>query len=348
MDIPKTMKAAYMQGVGNITVEETSVPVPGDDELLIRVKAVGICGSDVHLFAHGSLGPYVVHPPYILGHEASGEVAAVGKNVESFKPGDKIAMEPGVPCGKCEHCRSGAYNLCLEVVFWAAPPVPGVLAEYITHKAEFCFPIASSVPFATASLAEPLSVGVYAAQRAVAGPGKTVAVLGLGPIGQITLQALKSFGVTELFGSDVLDNRVQTASNLGCKSAINSGKSDIHEEAQKFNRGKGFDIVIETAGAIPTLKQAVHLSKNGGMIVLVGNPPEEEPAFPIMEVVQREITITGSFRYANTYPTVVDILASNKNLPALISHKFPLSKTQEAFELVRDRRNECMKVVVEI
>ena len=348
MDIPKKMKAAYMQGVGKITVEETDVPAPGNNELLIRVKAVGICGSDVHLFAHGGLGPFIVHPPYILGHEASGEVAAVGSDVEGFTVGDKITMEPGVPCGKCEHCRRGAYNLCPHVVFWAAPPVPGVLAEYITHKAEFCYKVDPSVSFPTASLAEPLSVGVYAAQRAIASPGKSVAVLGLGPIGQIAIQALKSFGVTELFASDILDNRVKAATELGCKRVINSAKTDILDESKNFTDGKGFDIVVETAGAVPTTVQAVHIAKNGGMVVLVGNPPEEEPSFPVLEVVQREITVTGSFRYANTYPTVVDILAANENLPKLISHKFPLEKTQEAFELVRDKRNECMKVVVEL
>lgn len=346
--MPTTMKAAVMQDIGRIVIEELPVPKPLKDEVIIQVKAVGICGSDVHLFAHGRIGPYIVKPPYILGHEASGEVVAIGEETTNLKPGDRITMEPGVPCGRCEYCRSGHYNLCREVVFWAAPPVQGVLSEYITHKANFCYKIADNIPFDVASMAEPLSVGIYAAQRGKVSPGKTIAILGMGPIGQATLQSVIAFGGKNIIVNDIIESRLELARKMGAKVIVNSKMRDIKKVVSDLTDDIGVDLVIETAGATETLVNAVYIAKNGGTIVMVGNPKPEVP-YPLLSLVQKELTVLGSFRYANTYPTAIDILSSGRiNLKSLISHHYPLNKSQEAFELVRDHKNECMKVIINV
>ena len=346
--IPRKMKAAFMQEKGRITLDTIDVPEPAAQEVLIKLKAVGVCGSDVHLFSHGGIGDFQVTPPYMLGHEAAGEVVALGEGVDSFTVGDRIVMEPGIPCGRCEFCLSGRYNLCPEMKFWAAPPVQGVLCEYTTHKAAFCYKIKGAVDFDVASLAEPLSVGVYATQRAHVGPGKTVAIIGMGPIGQTALQAVLSFGATSVMVSDIVENRLKLARQLHAQMGVNSTTDNLTARAREFTAEKGFDVVIETSGASRSLSDAVTIAKNGATIVLIGSLQKVEPDIPIIKAVFKELQILGSYRYCNTYPVVMDILASNPNFKRLISHSFPLEKTQQAFEFARDHKDECMKVVIDI
>jgi L-iditol 2-dehydrogenase len=342
------MRAAYMQEKGRITVETADVPAPAAHEVLIRLKAVGVCGSDVHLFSHGGIGDFKVTPPYMLGHEAAGEVAALGTGVDSLQVGDRIVMEPGVPCGSCEFCLSGRYNLCPEMKFWAAPPVQGVLCEYTAHPAAFCFKIKDSVGFDVGSLAEPLSVGVYAAQRAGVGPGKTVAILGMGPIGQTALQAVLGFGATAVMVSDIVESRLELARQLRAQLAVNGGTGDLAARGSAFTSAKGFDIIIETSGSPRAFSDAVNIAKNGATIVLIGSLQKLEPDVPMIKAVFKELRILGSYRYCNMYPIVVDILASNPSLKRLITHHFPLEKVQQAFEFVRDHKDDCMKVIIDI
>lgn len=346
--IQQKMRAAFMQDKGKITLDSVDVPEPLNHEVLIRLKAVGVCGSDVHLFCHGGIGDSRVIPPYMLGHEASGEVVAIGRDVKSLKVGDRVVMEPGIPCGNCEFCLSGRYNLCPEMKFWAAPPVQGVLCEYTKHKESFCYKIREAVKFDVASLAEPLSVGVYAAQRANVGPGKTVAILGAGPIGQTALQAVLGFGVTAVMVSDIIENRLKLARQLNAEITVNSKTDDIVVQSREFTGKKGFDVVIETSGSSQALSNAVNIAKNGATIVLIGSLQNVEPDIPIIKAVFKELRILGSYRYCNTYPIVVDILASNPNLKKLITHHFPLERVQEAFEFVRDHKDDCMKVIIDI
>jgi L-iditol 2-dehydrogenase len=284
----------------------------------------------------------------MLGHEAAGEIVALGTDVDSFKVGDRVVMEPGIPCGNCDFCLSGRYNLCPDMKFWAAPPVQGILCEYTTHKAAFCFKIKGSVGFDVASLAEPLSVGVFAAQRANVGPGKTVAIIGMGPIGQTALQAVLGYGATSVMVSDIVGTRLKLALQLNASMAVNSATDNLPILGSGFTGGKGFDVVIETSGAPRALSDAITVAKNGGTIILIGSLQKVEPDIPILKAVFKELRIMGSYRYCNMYPIVVDILASNPNLKSLITHHYPLEKTQQAFEFARDHKEECMKVVIDI
>ncbi len=343
------MKAAIMKGIRTIEIESRPIPLPREDEVLIRIKSVGVCGSDVHYFVEGRIGDYIVKPPFLLGHECSGEVVEIGSQVKNLKPGDRVTMEPGIPCGKCENCRTGHYNLCPDVVFWATPPIDGTFCEYVVHPANFTYPIADQVSYEEAALVEPLSVGVYATRRAQVEPGQIALVLGSGPIGLVTLEALLARGVTEVIAVDVVDMRLQKAKDLGAAYIINAKNENVIEKVREITRNRGVHVVFETAGNIGTTQMTVDVTKRGGKVVLVGIPSKAEFDFGIIKTIDKELDILGVFRYANTYPGCVDLLNSGKvDLKSLITHRFPLEKTQDALQFAHEHKAESIKVVVNL
>ena len=343
------MKAAIMKGIGTIEIESRPIPLPREDEVLIRIKSVGVCGSDVHYFVEGRIGDYIVRPPFLLGHECSGEVVEIGSQVKSLKPGDRVTMEPGIPCGKCENCRTGRYNLCPDVVFWATPPIDGTFCEYVVHPANFTYPIADQVSYEEAALVEPLSVGVYATRRAQVEPGQKALVLGSGPIGLVTLEALLARGVTEVIAVDVVEMRLQKAKDLGAAYIINAKNENVIERVREITRNRGVHVVFETAGNIGTTQMTVDVTKRGGKVVLVGIPSRAEFDFGIIKTIDKELDILGVFRYANTYPGCVDLLNSGKvDLKSLITHRFSLEKTQDALQFAHENKAESIKVVVNL
>ncbi|HXL02965.1 MAG TPA: NAD(P)-dependent alcohol dehydrogenase [Candidatus Atribacteria bacterium] len=345
----QTMKAAVMKGIGQIEIEELPIPIPREEEVLVRIKSVGVCGSDVHYFVEGRIGDYVVKPPFILGHECAGEVVEIGKKVKNLKPGDRVTMEPGVPCGKCEFCRSGRYNLCPDVVFWATPPVNGTFCEYVTHPANFTYLIGPNVSFEEGALVEPLAVGVYATHRAYVEPGEVALVLGSGPIGLVTIEALSARGVTRIIAVDVFDFRLKKAEEVGAKFTINAQKEDIKSRVKELTQGRGVDVVFETAGGIPTSQLTVDVTRKGGRVVLIGLPSQTHFDFELLKVVDKELDILGVFRYANAYLGCVDLLNAGKvNLQSLITHRFTLEETQKALQFAHEHKEESIKVVVNL
>jgi len=291
----------------------------------------------------------VVKPPFVLGHECSGEVVEVGKRVKHLRPGDRVTMEPGIPCGKCEFCRSGRYNLCPEVVFWATPPIDGTFGEYVTHPANFTYPIASSVSFEEAALVEPLSVGFYAARRAQVEPGQVALILGSGPIGLVTLEVLLARGVTEVIAVDVVPLRLEKAAELGARYVVNAKDQDVREKVMEITGGRGVDVVFETAGSVVTTQMTVEMVHKGGKVVLIGLPSVPRVDFDVIKVIDKELDVLGIFRYANTYKGCVDLLNAGKvDLATLITHRFPLEKTQEALQFAHEHKMEAIKVVVNV
>ena len=223
----------------------------------------------------------------------------------------------------------------------------GVLSEYVTHDAHFCYKIPDHVSFDVAALAEPMSVGVYAAQRAVASPGKTAAILGAGPIGQLTLQSCFAFGMNRVIITDVEKTRLDIAMKSGAKAVVDAGRENTYEAVMAYTKNEGVDIVFETAGTIQTIKDSVRVAKRGGTIVQVGNPPEVEVPFPLLELLEKEVLLLGSFRYVNCFPKVVDILSSGRvEFNHLISHRFPPEEANEAFTLASKRKQDCMKIMI--
>ena len=343
----RLMNAAVLNKPLDIEVRKVPVPVPKDDEALVKVRCIGICGSDVHYYEHGRIGRFVVEAPIILGHELAGEVVEVGAKVKNVAVGDRVAVEPGVTCGTCAYCKSGRYNLCPDVVFLATPPVDGAWAEYVAIRSDFLFKLPDGMSFEQGALLEPLSVGIHAMKRGGVTPADRVLVTGLGPIGLLAAQAARLFGVTEIYGTDVVPFRRELALQMGVTAAIDPSRENVAERLMELTGGEGVDVLIETSGSGRAIRDAVHTVKRGGRIVQVGMPAEGEIPIDINRLVDAELNVYGVFRYANTYPAAIQALSrSNLDLEKVITHKFPLKDIREAVEMARTQKDRSIKIMI--
>lgn len=343
------MKVAIMTGVGKIELTERKIPVPKEDEVLVRVEYVGVCGSDLHYYESGGIGANIVKPPFVLGHEAGGTVTQVGAGVTHLKVGDKVALEPGKTCGKCEFCKTGKYNLCPDVIFFATPPIDGVFQEYVAHEAGLCFKIPDNMDTMEAALIEPLAVGFHAAKQGKAQVGQTAVVTGAGCIGLVSLMALKAMGVTRVIVVDVMQKRLDKALELGATDVVNGKETDTIEEIMRLTDGKGADLVIETAGAEITTSQAIHFTKKGATIVLVGYSPSGEMNLPMGLALDKELTFKTVFRYRHIYPLAIEAVASGRvNLKGIVTNIFPLSDIQNAMDQSVENKADIVKSVIKI
>jgi len=334
------MKAVYLEETKKILVKDVPKPVPGAGEVLVKVDACGICGSDVHYWQHGRIGDFIVKEPMVLGHEAAGTVVAVGEGVSNVKVGDVVALEPGITCMKCDFCRSGLYNLCPDVRFFATPPVDGVMKEFVVHPAELVYPVPAGLSAEVASLAEPFSVGVHALRLAKFQAGQKVLVLGAGIIGICVMLAAFEAGASEVVITDIQDIRLNRARELGATEVINtrSGKPKYQY----------FDAVFECTGAQECAVTAIKAARSGGNIVMIGMGADDMTEVPLLEAVCREISIHGSFRYRNTYPVALNIIGKHKDLfSKLITHRFTIDEAEKAFMTALQDPSAC-KVMVNI
>jgi len=346
-DLPNSMKAAVLRNPFEIVIEDRPVPEVGPDEVLIKVMAVGVCGSDVHYYETGRIGRYVVEKPIILGHECAGIVAAVGENVTRFKVGDRVAVEPGVTCGTCEYCKQGRYNLCPDVEFLATPPYDGAFVQYFKHRQDFVYHIPEHLSFEEAALIEPFSVGIHAATRANIKPGQKVAVFGLGPVGLMAVVAARAFGASEVAAVDLEEIRLEAAKKLGVTLAVNAREHDAVKEILDFTSGQGVDVAIEAAGHPKTLQNALVCLKRGGKLLVVGLPTQDNIPLNVPEIADKEVDIYGIFRYANTYPKGIEILASGiADVKPLITGRFSLEQTAQALEEARVNKAKHIKIMV--
>lgn len=345
----KKMKVAVMNGVGKMGFVEREIPQPADNEVLVKLEYVGICGSDMHYYETGRIGDYVVEPPFVLGHEPGGVVVEVGKNVTHLKVGDRVALEPGKTCGHCEYCREGKYNLCPDVVFFATPPVDGVFQEYVAHEAALCFKLPENVDTLEGALIEPLAVGFHAANQGGAHAGQTAVVFGAGCIGLVSMMALKAEGVSRVYVVDIMQKRLDKAMELGATGVINSMKTDVQEEIGRLTEGKGVDLVIETAGMEVTTRQAIHITKKGATIVLVGYSKTGEMTLPLSLALDKELTFKTVFRYRHIYPMAIEAVASGKvNLKGIVSNIFNFDDIQAAMDKSVSDKANIVKFVVKI
>lgn len=333
-DIPATMRASVLLEAGKLTIEERPTPTPDPDQVLIQVLSVGVCGSDVHYFETGHIGRYVVESPLILGHEVSGRIVTVGSNVSESRIGERVAVEPQRPCRVCEYCRSGRYNLCPEMEFYATPPIDGAFCEYVTIQSDFAFAVPDSISDHAAALVEPLSVGIAAAQKGGIGMGSSVLIAGGGPIGIIAAQVARAYGAAQVAVSDINPLRRDLALKYGATRAI-----DPADPGEPF----AADVFIDASGAVPAIQAGIGSVRPGGSVVLVGSA--ESFPLSVAQVAMNEINVTGTFRYTNTWPIGIQMLeAGNVELDSLVTHVYGLSQVEEA--LTADATPQSLKRIV--
>jgi len=342
-------KAIFMQGTNNMVIKDVPMPEVKDKEVLIKVDIVGICGSDVHYYQHGKIGSFIVEGDFILGHECAGEVVEVGKSVKNLVVGDRVALEPGKTCGVCEFCKSGKYNLCPDVEFFATPPYHGVFTNYVAHPEDMCFKLPDNVSNVEGALVEPLAVGLHASDQGRVKLGDTVVIFGTGCIGLMTLLSCKAKGASKVIVVDILENRLKVAEKIGATHVINARNNDVIQKIDELTNGRGADVVIETAGAEITLKQTVEAVRRGGTIVLVGMTPKDEVEFDFMKLMGKEAEIKTVFRYRNLYPIAIKAIASGSiNVKDIVSHEFEFDKTKEAFDFVVGNASDVVKAVIKV
>lgn len=341
------MKIAVMEGIGKMGFTEKDIPQTTDNEVLVKIEYVGICGSDLHYYETGRIGDYIVNPPFVLGHEPGGTVVEVGKNVKHLKVGDRVALEPGKTCGQCEFCKTGKYNLCPDVIFFATPPVDGVFQEYVAHEAELCFKLPDNVSTLEGALIEPLAVGFHAGMQGGAHAGQTAVVTGSGCIGLVTMMALKAMGVSKVYVVDVMQKRLDKAMELGATGVINAGEQDAVKAVLELTGGVGCDLAVETAGTEITTQQTIHMVKKGATIVLVGYGKTGMMNLPMSLALDKELSFKTVFRYRHIYPMAIDAVANGKvNLKGIITNIFEFEDLQNAMDLsVRDKANIVKSVV---
>lgn len=327
-EIPQTMRASVLSVDLKLSVEERAVPKPDADQVLVKVMAVGVCGSDVHFYHEGRIGDMIVKAPICLGHEMSGVIVAVGADVDASRVGQRVAVEPQRPCRSCDQCFAGRYNLCRNIQFYAAPPVDGAFCGFVTIQHEFAFAIPDSMSFEAAALLEPLSVAIASMRKGKVGPGSRVLIAGAGPIGVICAQTAKAYGAAEIIVTDLVESRRAKALGYGATSVLDPRVDDT--------RSLDVDCFIDATGAAPAVMAGVLATGPNGIAVIVGMGADEM-LLPISHIQAKEISVTGIFRYTDSWPTAIHLVSSGLvELDSLVTGKFGLDEVQTAFDTDKD------------
>lgn len=344
------MKAMKLTGIHQMEMMDVPTPqIASDDEVLIRMATVGVCGSDVHYYEKGQIGRQVVDYPFAVGHEGAGVVEEVGSNVTRLKPGDRIAIEPAMPCWKCDQCLAGRPHTCRNLRFLGCPKqAEGCLSEYIVMPETSCFPLADSLTFDDGAISEPLAIGVYAVKQSIPMQGAKVGILGSGPIGLSVLMPAKAQGAAAIYVTDKIDGRLAVARNAGAAWTGNPDKQDVVAEVKDAEPGQ-LDVVFECCGDQDALDQAVEMLKPGGKLMLIGiYPTQERVTFKIDNLRHKEICIQNVRRQNHCVQPALDML-TRKDFDAnvMITHRFPFARTKDAFDLVVDYRDGVVKAMID-
>ncbi|CAI7571193.1 unnamed protein product [Penicillium bialowiezense] len=326
-----------LEGIHKVKYEDRPVPELKDPhDVIINVKFTGICGSDVHYWEHGAIGNFIVKDPMVLGHESAGIISQVGSAVKNLKVGDRVAMEPGISCRRCEPCKAGKYNLCENMRFAATPPYDGTLAKYYTLPEDFCYKLPENLSLQEGALMEPLSVAVHIVRQAGVSPGQSVVVFGAGPVGLLCCAVATSFGASKVIAVDIQEQRLEFARGYATTSTFMPGKVAATENAERLKAenglGAGADVAIDASGAEPSVHTGIHVLRNGGTYVQ-GGMGRSEIQFPIMAACSKELNIKGSFRYGSgDYKLAVGLVASGKvDVKKLITGTVKFEQAEQAF-----------------
>ena len=327
------MEALILEKAHTLRLGEILLPEAlGPRDVRVDIKTVGICGSDVHYYQHGRIGPFVVEAPMVLGHEAAGIVSEVGGEVSALKPGDRVCMEPGIPDPHSRASRLGLYNLDPAVRFWATPPVHGVLRPSVVHPADYTFKVPDAVSLAEAAMVEPLAVGMQAAKKAQIVPGDLAVVLGAGPIGMVTALAALAGGCSRVVLADALTPKLTLGASLGAITPVNVKEESVAEVVSQLTGGWGADIVFECSGSAAALAGVFAPLRPGGVVVLVGMP-DGPIAYDVVGAQIKEARVEHVFRYAHVFGRALALMASGQiNVKPLLTDTFAFRDSVAAFE----------------
>lgn len=345
------MKAAYLTALRTVAIRQApKCELQRDDDVLIRIATVGVCGSDMHYYRTGQIGDQVVEYPWIVGHECAGTVEALGPAVGQLKVGDRVAVDPLIVCGRCDQCLANRTHTCRNQVFLGCPgQIAGSLAEYIVMPARSCYPIPPEMTMTQATLIEPFSIGFHAARR-LGGEvrGKTAAVLGSGPIGLCVMLALKHGGADRVYMTDLRDNRLALAGRMGADWTGNPHAGDVVADIMQAEP-PGVDLAFECAGEQETLDQCVEVLKPGGTLLVVGIPELDRISFSMDQMRRKELCVQNVRRQNECVARAIELVASGQiDLDAMVTHNYDLEQTNEAFDVVADYRDNAVKAMIHL
>jgi len=345
-----SMKAAFLTGIRQVEIRETAEPRRlGPREVLLKINTVGVCGSDMHYYTQGRIGSQAVSYPFVVGHECAATVLETGAQVAGLRAGERLAIDPLVPCGQCDQCCMGRKHTCRNQNFLGCPgQLPGALAEYLVMPAECCFPIPASMTLVQAALIEPFSIGLYAARLANLAPAAKIGILGSGPIGLCVLLAARAAVDCPIYVTDLLDERLAVARRCGADWVGNPRREDVVAAISKLEP-LGLDAVFECAGEQETLDQGVELLKPAGTLLLVGIPQGGRVSFDINSMRHKELRLHNVRRQNQCVAPAIEMVARGTvALDPLVTHYFRLAETQRAFDLVADRRDGVVKAIIHL
>jgi L-iditol 2-dehydrogenase len=350
MKSDSVMKAAVLYKPREIKFEDREMPrIITDTDVLVEVRNVGICHSDVHYYVHGRIGDFLVKEPLVLGHECSGVIIDKHPTIKHLEIGDRVIIEPAAPCRTCEYCKVGRYNICENLKFMGTPPTDGAFREYFTWPSDFIYKMPDTMSLEEGALIEPFSVALYSVRRSGLSPGDRVAILGAGTIGLMTLLATLTCGSSEVFITDIVDSKLRLAEELGATAAINANKEDPVKTIKYLTNGKGPDIVFDAVGIERTFTQALNIVKIGGKVVIIGLGFEDLTTSPIINIPCKEINVLGILRYANVFPQAIRLVASKKlPLTKLITHRLNLSELVKGMEMIVKGEEDVIKVMIKV
>ena len=345
------MKAGILHGARDLRCGEVVIPQTAPGMVLLRVRRVGICGSDMHYFEHGCCGAFVPSRPFIMGHELTADVVAANGEAGEALIGSRVTVNPPRACGFCEYCKAGRGNLCRKTIMLGSasttPPTDGAFAEYVTVRADQCHVLPPGMSDGLGAMMEPFAVALHAVKRAGSVAGKRVLVTGGGPIGLLVLITARAFGATPVALSDVVEGRRQSALGFGADSVLDPCSNDLADQVRALT-GDGFDVVFEASGAPPALRQAFDLVRPGGTIVQIGTLGAADVPLPANQLMAREIQFIGSFRYGNVFDEAIRLAESGRvNLEPLVSEVFPLAELPQAMNRAF-AKDDVIKVQIEV
>jgi len=343
------MKAMVLTGIRQMEMRQVPDPVIRQEtDVLIRMTTVGVCGSDVHYYLTGRIGSQVVQYPFAVGHEGAGIVEKIGPGVTRVKPGDRIAIEPAMPCWQCDQCKVGRHHTCRKLRFLGCPgQAEGCLSEYLVMPQESCFPIREKMTLTQAAISEPQAIGVYCVKQSIPMKGAKVGILGSGPIGLCVLLAAKAQGATAIYITDKIDKRLAVAKKAGAVWTGNPTQQDIVKDITQKEPAQ-LDAVFECCGEQEAMDQAIELLKPGGKLMLVGIPTVDRVSFSIDKLRRKEICIQNVRRQVDCVQQALDMIDNGSiNVDTLATHYFKFEQTQDAFDLVADYRDGVVKAIID-